>query len=60
MYAKPLGAIIRQHGLSYHFYAEDTQLYISFKPKEDGVKAQSLSRIENCLTDIEDGCIQTC
>ncbi|KAK2148150.1 hypothetical protein LSH36_512g02041 [Paralvinella palmiformis] len=30
-----------------------TQLYISFKPKEDTVKAQSLSLIENCLTDIE-------
>ena len=41
IYAKPLGAIIRRHGLSYHFYADDTQLYISFKPKEDAVKAQS-------------------
>ena len=53
MYAKPLGAIIYRHGLSYHFYADDKQLYISFKPKEDTVKAQSLSRIENCLTDNE-------
>jgi len=53
MYAKPLRAIIRWHGLSYHFYADDTQLYISFKPKEDAVKAQSLSSIDNCLIDIE-------
>ena len=53
MYAKPLEAIIRKHGLSYHFYADDTQLYISFKPKGDAVKAQSLLLIENCLTDIE-------
>ncbi|KAK2152371.1 hypothetical protein LSH36_330g03014 [Paralvinella palmiformis] len=53
MYAKPLGAIIRRHELSYHFYADDTQLYISFKSNEDAVKAQSLSLIENCLTDIE-------
>jgi len=53
MYAKPLGAIICRHGLSYHFYADDIQLYISFKMKEDAVKAQSLSLIENCLTDIE-------
>jgi len=53
MYATPLEAITRRHGLSYHFYTDDTQLYISFKPKEDAVKAQSLSLIENCLTDIE-------
>ena len=57
MYAKPLGAIIRRHGLSYHVYADgnadDKQLYISFNPKKDAVKAQSLSLNENCLTDIE-------
>ena len=41
------------YGLSYHFYADDTHLHTSFKPKEDAVKAQSLSLIENCLTDIE-------
>ena len=34
MYAKPLGAIICRLGLSYHFYVDDTQLYISFKPKK--------------------------
>jgi len=31
VYTKPLGAIICRHGLSYLFYADDTQLYISFK-----------------------------
>jgi hypothetical protein len=46
MYAKPQGDIIRRHGLSYHFYADDTQLYISFNPKEDTVEAQSLSLID--------------
>ena len=39
--------------LSCHFYADKTQLYISFKPKEEAVKANFLSLIENSLTDIE-------
>ena len=31
MYTSSLGPIIRCHGLCYHLYADDTQLYIAFK-----------------------------
>ena len=31
LYTAPLGDIARSHGLSYHFYADDSQLYLSFK-----------------------------
>ena len=35
-YTKPLGAIARERGLSLHMYADDTQLYIAFKPVGGG------------------------
>ena len=38
MYSKPPGA--------YHFYVDDTQLYISFKPKDGAAQTDSLELIE--------------
>ena len=33
MYSQPVAEIIRRHGVQYHIYADDTQLYVAFNPK---------------------------
>ena len=48
LYTAPLAEIIRSHGLDYHFYSDDTQLYISFKDCD--VDFARL-RVENCIAD---------
>ena len=34
LYLFPLSAILRHHNIGYHIYADDIQLYISFKCKD--------------------------
>ena len=52
-YTTPLGDIARSHGLSYHFYADDFQLYLSFKTSSFEDMVSCKSKIEACATDIE-------
>src|SRR3977135_128017 len=50
IYTQPLGEIAKKHGLNYHFYADDTQLYTSFSVK--GANTSVLS-ISNCIADVK-------
>jgi len=45
----PLGNIIRKHGINFHCYADDTQLYISSRPDEN----TNSSKLAECLKDIK-------
>ncbi len=47
-YMASLGSVIQKHGSSYHCYADDTQLYLLFYPKDPTIAAC----ISACLTDI--------
>ncbi len=48
VYMASLGSVIHKRGFSYHCYAEDTQLYLSFHPDDLTIAA----RISACLADI--------
>ncbi|XP_032366676.1 LOW QUALITY PROTEIN: uncharacterized protein LOC116685831 [Etheostoma spectabile] len=49
MYMLPLGSIIKKHNLSFHFYADDLQIYLPIKPNEN----TALTKLLDCITDIK-------
>ncbi|KAF7656075.1 hypothetical protein LDENG_00046710 [Lucifuga dentata] len=48
IYMQPLGQIIQRHNISFHFYADDTQIYLALRPGD----FNSLAHILDCLKDI--------
>jgi hypothetical protein len=49
IYTYPIGNICRKYGLHFHLYADDTQIYIAFKPVD---YTCSISKIEACITEM--------
>ncbi len=50
LYMLPLCNIIRKYGISFHCYADDTQLYISRRPDE----TSKLSKLTECVKNVKD------
>uniref|UniRef100_A0A671UVC7 Reverse transcriptase domain-containing protein n=1 Tax=Sparus aurata TaxID=8175 RepID=A0A671UVC7_SPAAU len=48
LYLLPLGSILRKHGICFHFYADDSQIYVPLKKKNACLKPLLL-----CLEDIK-------
>ncbi len=51
LYMLPLGNIIRDHGVSFHCYADDTQLHIYSQPGE----TYQIEKLMECIVDIKTG-----
>jgi hypothetical protein len=52
LYNSLLGDIIRGHGLDFHFYADDSQLYLAFESTTEG-KLGAVVQIEMCVKEID-------
>ena len=49
LYTSPLADILKRHNRTYHLYADDTQLYVSFKLGSDDLLSSAKSSIEICV-----------
>ena len=49
LYTSTLGDILKKHGVKYHMYADDTQIYLPFNLADS---EQAILKIQNCIVDI--------
>ena len=53
LYTSPIAKIIKRHGLQHHLYADDSQLYPSFKTDSFDDLHQAKPKVELCVRDID-------
>ena len=53
LYTGPIGQIIRRHRLDFHLFADDSQLYVSFKINDTNDEIIALARIQACVDELK-------
>ena len=53
LYTCSLGKIMCKYNVNYYFYADDSQIYVSFKPTQNDAD-YALNKLESCVTEIRE------
>ena len=53
IYTLPMKQLLQSHGVQYHCFADDTQIYVKFSLQEGGL-SHSLHKLESCINDLKD------
>ena len=53
LYTSPLGDIVRQYNMGFHFYADHTQLYLSFNTLSEEDRVCCVAQVESCVSEID-------
>ena len=48
----PMQRIVRKHGVVYHKYADDTQLYVTYNPNVLGAMQCAVKQLGDCIAEI--------
>ena len=58
IYASKLLDIIESHVPEVHYFADDSQLYLSFKPGYAKTRDEAVAAMENCIRDLRTWMLQ--
>ena len=53
LYTTPLGDICRAQNILFQLYANDQQVYLSFKPTHKGAQSQCLTKLQECIEGVQ-------
>ena len=53
LYTCSLGEIMCKYNVNYHFYADDSQIYVSFNPTQND-SDYALNKLESCVSEIRE------
>ncbi len=54
VYTSPLGDILRGHGVDYHFYADDSQIYLAMEPNHLSSQVDAFRQVEDSISEVRD------